>query len=104
MEYIKASAGAELRDQFAAAALTGLLSCRPVDEGAVDVVKTSYAMADAMLAEREKGGDRPANILDVIDKLRREIEGDLEHGCADPEAKDAYRRFLDIISGKKDKG
>ncbi len=42
-----------LRDQFAMAALTGLLSAGlnwPRDQ----IADTAYAMADAMLAEREK--------------------------------------------------
>lgn len=52
-----------LRDQFAMAALTGLLSnpkTSPEQGGLTGLVRTaahvSYAAADAMLAERQKGG------------------------------------------------
>jgi hypothetical protein len=49
---------AELRDRFAAAALTGFLVgsvvCgREIGDGP-KIARTAYAMADAMLAERER--------------------------------------------------
>lgn len=47
--------GMNLRDYFASAALTGLLAgwCDQSRSGGTPVVQ-AYAMADAMLAEREK--------------------------------------------------
>lgn len=51
--------GMTLRDYFAAAALTGLLasSTPRKDSGrfVIETSKSAYAMADAMLAQREKG-------------------------------------------------
>lgn len=56
--------GMSLRDLFAAAALTALLTRDksyelPCDHAYEDCVAfTAYALADAMLAERENGGDQ----------------------------------------------
>lgn len=48
------------RDEFAKAALTGILACpssagHPAAVHAVDYAKVAYQVADAMLAERKKG-------------------------------------------------
>lgn len=56
--------GISLRDFFAAAALTGLVTRDksyelPFDHAYEDCVAfTAYALADAMLAERQHGGDQ----------------------------------------------
>lgn len=42
----------ELRDQFAAAALTGILICKPADDETI--ARRAWAIADAMLAARER--------------------------------------------------
>lgn len=42
----------ELRDQFAAAALTGLLICKPADDETI--ARRAWAIADAMLAARDR--------------------------------------------------
>ncbi len=42
----------ELRDQFAAAALTGILICKPADDETV--ARRAWAIADAMLAARDR--------------------------------------------------
>lgn len=44
---------ATLRDQFAMAALTGLLSCEETSGGPDEFAEWSYEYADAMLAARE---------------------------------------------------
>lgn len=48
-----------LRDYFAAAAMQGILGNRPngflVDVGTDNIAPWAYQIADAMLAEREKG-------------------------------------------------
>ncbi len=51
--------GMSLRDYFAAKAMNGIISACGDEKGAVDyeessVAKNAYAMADAMLKEREK--------------------------------------------------
>lgn len=48
----------ELRDQFATAALTGLLARNGVYEVIEDVVIDSYRIADAMIKEREITNER----------------------------------------------
>jgi hypothetical protein len=52
--------GMSLRDWFAGQALAGFTSCDDGDGdvlmGAADTAKAAYNYADAMLAEREKGG------------------------------------------------
>jgi hypothetical protein len=42
----------ELRDQFAAAALTGLLICKPM--GPSEIARRSWELADAMLKARDQ--------------------------------------------------
>ena len=49
------SAGATLRDRFAMAALTGLLAGAPPEDTGYSWDPLAYEIADAMLAEREKG-------------------------------------------------
>ena len=48
--------GMTLRDYFAAAALQALLSIECYDDCTTDYAEAAYAQADAMLAERAKGG------------------------------------------------
>jgi hypothetical protein len=48
--------GKTLRDEFAMAALTGLLADPGDDPTANRAASDAYRMADAMMAERQKGG------------------------------------------------
>lgn len=50
------SPGMSLRDWFAGQAVVGLLQSRAVPNATM-YAKDAYRVADAMLAEREKGGD-----------------------------------------------
>lgn len=45
-----------LRDEFAMAALAGWAANQPTNWGWDDVATASYKLADAMMAERQKGG------------------------------------------------
>ena len=49
--------GISLRDHFAGLAMQGVVVSRPTWEDTRRIALTSYEMADAMLAEREKGND-----------------------------------------------
>ena len=49
--------GISLRDQFACAAMQGVVVSRPTWEDTRRIALTSYEMADAMLAERGKEHD-----------------------------------------------
>lgn len=56
MEYVKAKAGAELRDKFAAAVLTGLITSAHEwkFDSSEQFARAAYSYADAMIAERGK--------------------------------------------------
>lgn len=48
--------GMSLRDYFAGQALAGLLACGPHDCEPDGIAHDAYLFADAMLAQRDKGG------------------------------------------------
>lgn len=57
-DFYSDSEGMTLRDYFAGQALTGILSNNSNDhKTSKDIVRESYALADEMLAERERSND-----------------------------------------------
>jgi hypothetical protein len=60
-----------LRDEFAKAALTGMLACADLSAGKPAAATTAYQYADAMLAERNKTQPAPPPLshLDPIAAL-----------------------------------
>lgn len=50
--------GMSLRDYFAAKALAGMLADPNFDDGAIRAAELAFLVADAMLAERAKGGGK----------------------------------------------
>lgn len=55
-EHNYAEFGMTIRDWFAGKALAGLLACQDTVGTNVDIARSVYALADAMIAERRKGG------------------------------------------------
>ena len=57
LEYFGTQIGMSLRDWFAGMALQGLLASVTEDEEVIDdvIARSSYELADAMLAARERG-------------------------------------------------
>lgn len=51
-DYADVDYAAELRDQFAAAALTGLLICKPMEPH--EIARRAWELADAMLQARDR--------------------------------------------------
>lgn len=55
---LKAGETRRLRDEFAAAALTGMIAHPSGAETSEECAESAYKIADAMLGEREKGGKK----------------------------------------------
>ena len=54
-EFVGGGHGMSLRDYFAAAVMQGWMACPSVNASTSEAVKYCYEVADAMLAERERG-------------------------------------------------
>lgn len=83
--------GMTLRDHFAGLAMQAIRAERRVTSAGT-IASEAYAIADAMLAERDQAPNRTAELVEALEAMCAEFRGhDLPYGSA------AYQKAISLI-------